>query len=68
MMTSDFKLLGRQCYIIRLNLSFSERTGRVTTRLRPLTRVKHCRVGLVLGQGRVSLGKARLLALFGTEA
>ena len=26
----------------------SERTGRVTTWLRPLTRVKHCRAGLVL--------------------
>ena len=44
-----------------------ERTCRVTTRLHPLTRVKHCRAGLVLGQvtdrlGRVSLGKAHSLA------
>ena len=47
-------------------------SGRVTTRLRPLTRVKHCRAGLVQGggdrSGRVSLGKAFSLALFGAEA
>ena len=36
--------------ILHFTSPLSERTGRVTTRLRPLTRVKHCRAGLVLGQ------------------